>query len=131
MPFEDFFELVQNLDYYSKCMPMQIFQEGIEYPIGRMIRDNEKMVTLYFMHYHSFEEAKCKWLERGKRINYENLYIIFEAGDRLTQALYDSFKKIPFKNKVILAQAGIISAADIEDLDIYKTNNFDGKLFVI
>lgn len=129
MSLDDFIKFVNNLEYYAKCKPVQVYRKDVDYPVGILER-GEESITLYFMHYHTFDEAKNKWIERGNRIDYENVNIILEAGNGLTQELYDAFKALPYKNKVIIAQPGIIEGDDIIPMDIYNKNFCDGKIFL-
>lgn len=65
----DLVKFVSDIDRYVSS-PI-VFKETKDYPIGRI--DD---ITVYFQHYTSEEEARCKWDERKKRIDKENLYII-------------------------------------------------------
>lgn len=129
MSADDFIKLVNNLEYYAKCEPIQVFREDAEYPVGILQRGGE-IITLYFMHYRTFEEAKNKWIERGARIDYNNINIIFEVASDLTRELYHAFELLPYKNKVIITQPGTIKGEDIIPMDIYKKNFCDGKIFL-
>ena len=75
---KDFIKLVKNLKYYMSLKLEFIKEEGIEYPIG-LLDD----IKIYFMHYNSNEEAENKWEERKARINYDNIFIMMTARDRL------------------------------------------------
>lgn len=65
------------------------------YPVGRLID-----VEMHFMHYTSFEEAKEKWLERSKRICWDNIVLMFTDRDGCTYEDIEAFDKLPYK-KVI------------------------------
>ncbi len=73
----DFNKLAKNFSHYMN-QELEFAQDGYDpileshYPIVKL--DD---ITLYFNHYSSFEEAKTKWEERKKRINYNNL--LFET----------------------------------------------------
>lgn len=54
-------------------------------------------ILLYFLHYSSFNEAKEKWNERKKRINWNNIFVMMYTKE---QEIAECFLKLPYKNKV-------------------------------
>ena len=71
---EDFSKIAED--------PQKYFEHDIEFihndaqydyphPVGRI--DD---IVIYFTHYKTEEEAAAKWRERGKRFDYDNVYII-------------------------------------------------------
>ena len=71
-------------------------EEGIEYPVGLL-----KDIKIYFQHYKTEEEAKAKWNERAKRMDYDKLFILFTDRDGCTEQDIVEFDNLPYKNKVI------------------------------
>lgn len=80
IPNDCFLAFAQNLQYYLSCEIEEIQDESKPYPVGRIIPQDEQHIpiTLYFQHYQSFEEACAKWKERSKRVNYDQLYFIWD-----------------------------------------------------
>lgn len=68
------------------------------YPIGLL---NGK-IHLFFMHYNSFEEARDAWIRRCRRINYNNLFLVFIERDGCTYQNLLDFDNLPFGKKVAL-----------------------------
>lgn len=70
----DFNKLAKNFNHYMQ-QELVFHKQGHDpilnhnYPIVKL--DD---ITIYFNHYASFEEARSKWEERKKRINYDNLF---------------------------------------------------------
>lgn len=93
---DDFIRFLTNIKYYLGCEMTFIREAGISYPIG-LLDD----VRIYFQHYHSEEEAKEKWLERSKRINLDNLFIMFTDRDGCTYQNLCDFDALPYKNKLV------------------------------
>ena len=60
-------------------------------------------ITLYFMHYTSFEEASEKWYMRAKRLNFDNLYVILVVQKGCTENIVKSFCSLPYKHKAVLS----------------------------
>ena len=92
----DFLRFLDNMDYYLTCNMLFIEEPGIKYPIG--VLDD---IKIYFQHYSSPDEALRKWEERSKRINKENLFILFTDRDGCTYEDLRHFDSLPFTNKVV------------------------------
>lgn len=58
-------------------------------------------VRISFVHYHSFDKAKQKWLERAKRIDYNRLLIIY-CQTSVREDILQDFDNQPFANKIAL-----------------------------
>ena len=93
---KDFLKMLHNLKYYMSLDPVEVFEEGINYPIGRL--DD---IKVYFMHYDSFGDALNKWNERKTRIDYDNLFILFIDKDGCTYDDLLEFDKLPYDKKVV------------------------------
>ncbi len=102
---EDFIKFAKNLDYYTHCDIEQIYDGVRKYPIGLM-RRGEETVTVYFMHYGTFEKAVDKWRERVERINYDNLYCIFEnaVSTDPNDEVCREFFELDYKNKMMITR---------------------------
>lgn len=94
---DDYIKFLGNLKYYVTHEVAEAFEEGIEYPIGQI--DD---IKVYFMHYKSFDEAKRKWEERCKRIDFDNLYVMMtKRSSRCTEEHIRIFDGLPYLNKVL------------------------------
>ena len=89
---EDFIKFCENLEHYLQVDTIQkILDDTRNYPVGKL--DD---ITLYFVHYKTFEEACEKWLERRKRVNLNNIRIFGCDRDGMTSELMDRFDKLPY-----------------------------------
>lgn len=68
---KDFPKFAQNLRWYLE-QPLR-FVKGIDATPTAYCGD----ILIHFIHYHSDEEANKKWIERSRRVNYDNLFFIF------------------------------------------------------
>lgn len=93
---KDYIKMITNLKHYMSLEPKEVKNNFCNYPVGRI--DD---ITVYFMHYHTFEEAVEKWDERKKRINYDNLFFMMAEKDGCTKEMVLEFDELPFNNKVI------------------------------
>ena len=93
---KDFIKMLHNLEYYMNIDPIEVFERGIDYPIGQL--DD---IKVYFMHYDTFDEARDKWNIRKERINYDNLFILFNDKDNCSHDDLLEFDSLPYKNKAV------------------------------
>jgi len=118
---DGFIEFAENLKYYLKCEPEEIYEDQMDFPVG-ILRRGDKQIKLYFMHYDSFETAKEKWMRRASRVNFDDLCIVMEHPLPLCEdeVLYKRFKELPYQNKRILT-----GKTDFEDEIIVKLDLYD------
>lgn len=127
---EDFIRFAGDLPYYLNCPIQQVFEDGITYPIGRM-KKGADIVTIYFMHYKSFEEAVEKWQLRSRRVNMENLYCILDYpasqdSEEQQRTLQRSFEALPMIHKKMLTKDAVLIGKDIVNLSFYDTKHEPG-----
>lgn len=67
----DYINFLSNPKYYLSIEPVQI-ETDRGYPVGKI--DD---ITLFFQHYKTFDDVIGKWKERTKRIQWDNLAVIF------------------------------------------------------
>ena len=115
-PQEDFVKFCRNLEYYLQEELKESndkMQDGftklgggeINFPVGRLAD-----ITIYFQHFHSFEEAKVKWDERKDRINRDNLFFIFVGYDNTPKDVFEEFNGLPLKHKLLLTNEKMINS---------------------
>lgn len=92
----DYLKFAENLEYYLSLDVVEKTNSFERFPVGT-IGD----VTLNFMHYHSFDEARRKWNERKKRVNYDDLFFMMAEKDGCTPEMVRQFDSLPYQNKVI------------------------------
>ena len=92
---EDFLKFLKSPEDYLNTEPVEISSD-MPFPVGRV-----KDITVYFMHYKSFDEARLKWVERSKRVDMDNLFIMMTDKNGCKENHIAEFDKLPYKNKVI------------------------------
>lgn len=102
---DSYIRYLTDIEYYLKCELVESAEENIAYPVGvlKPYDGTHEEVKIFFQHYKTFENAREKWAERSSRIDFDNLYVIFEFFDNL----YDEenltrFAALPFKHKIAL-----------------------------
>ena len=108
---DDFIVFCNHLKDYSECPLEQTEattnnEDQVSCPVGIIRGENYHLpdISVHFVHYKTFEEAKAKWESRFKRINYDNLFIVMEKGMYVTDDILDKFYALPYKNKVCLTE---------------------------
>ena len=105
---KDFLKFVHNIKQY---LGQELkFVKGIDDTPTAYLDD----ILIHFNHYHTEEEARKKWEDRAKRINYDNLYIIMADqpdGGVITHEDILSLKDVPCKGKIVF------SIRDYDDVD--------------
>ena len=69
------------------------------YPVG-VLSNGKNTIEIFFLHYHSEQEARDKWERRIKRINWDKLLVKFNDQNGFTETDVENFMKLPFKNKL-------------------------------
>lgn len=125
---EQFIIFCEHLEYYCSLPVLEVTGTGKNYPVG-VLSGQYGDVFLYFMHYHSFEEARVKWEERTKRIDYSNLYVIMESLPGCPESLLERFDKLPYK-KVVLTEGLHIKIKNSFPIDesFYAQDYWKGKI---
>lgn len=95
---KSYLTFVSNLDLYLTLELEEVADTGKTYPIGCLGPD----VTIHFLHYDNFAQAKEKWETRAKRVNRNRLYFILADRDGLTREDAERFEALVFPNKVLL-----------------------------
>lgn len=104
---EQFLTFCTHLKEYAACPVERLTEaeekelETLPYPKGVLRGGEFPDILLLFVHYKSFEEAKQKWEERYRRINYDNLYIVMDRGIEASDEIIDAFHALPYEHKVI------------------------------
>ncbi len=91
----DYLKFLSDPKKYIGTEPAQI-ESDKPFPVGR-IED----ITVYFMHYASFDEAKNKWIERSSRVDFDNLFVMMTDKNGCTYEQIAAFDALPFEHKVI------------------------------
>lgn len=98
---KDFLKFVNNLDFYAEkdFAYEPELSEKCGYPVAKL--DD---ITVYFVHYHSLEDAIGKWKQRYARINKNNIFVMMSERDGCTYEDLQEFDKLPYENKIVLTR---------------------------
>ena len=97
LPSDDFFKfmreprsyLEKSLTYKGKTFDSR---KTFEFPVA-MLGD----ITLYMMHYKTFEESVEAWEKRKQRINWDNLLVMMLTSDK---KILEQFDALPYTKKI-------------------------------
>lgn len=87
------------MDYYLSC-ELRFVESNLAYPVGEL-GDGDKTIQLFFNHHNCPEDARKDWERRKRRINRENLYIIFYNIDVSIDEIR-AIEQVPCKNIAVL-----------------------------
>lgn len=93
---KDFIKICEDPKHYLDLELSFVKEEGIDYPVG--VLDGAR---IYFQHYKTEDEAKSKWNQRKKRIDYNNIYILMTDRDGCTYDDLKRFDAIKCKGKAV------------------------------
>lgn len=116
---EDYLRLLENFRYYmgqplvlkdtsTHSEANELMEKTYKFPVGVLGGD----VEVLFLHYPSKDEARLKWERRVKRLNFDNLFIMFAdsgaagagAGEYdFKEAYVERFEALPFKHRVLFS----------------------------
>ena len=99
---DDFIRYLSDLDHYNSIDEITFLsheESGQDYPVGLI--DGMKV---FFVHYHSNEEAQQKWNERKKRINKDNLFVMMSEQNGCTMDDLEAFDRLPYEHKVVFTK---------------------------
>ena len=112
----DFVKLSSRLEHYIGAELGEDTTANEPFPVG-LLDD----VRVYFRHYKTFATARQKWLERCKRIHWDNLRFLMTDGCGSSEALVHEFDALPLKHKVLL------TCRDYRDVQCAVKMNIPGR----
>ena len=116
----DFIKFVLNIEYYLKCK-LEFIETDNNFPVAKL--DD---IKIYFVHYSTEQEAEEKWNERKKRINWENVFILTNDLDNVTQEELMELKKVTWAKSI-----AVFTSSSYENLPfIYKFSESDMKNYL-
>lgn len=129
---KEYLVFCENIEYYLSCDLEEEADNNIQFPVG-VLRSKDGIhmpIHIYFQHYKSFHEAKLKWVERCQRVNWGNIYFLWEFYDEVYDTeLIKEFDRLPIK-KYCLLHSDIEGIQNKIVFDCYKNaNGKSGMIF--
>lgn len=119
---EDFFTFVENLPEFLNAEITEIKDKKVNCPVGR-IEYNNKKVDVFFMHYKTFGDAKRKWDERKKRVDFSNIYIIQNTTNPTEQDV-KRFEALPYNNKMMISKDNPTNSSYVVTHSVFKHKDY-------
>lgn len=114
---KEFLYFVENLEDLKDCPIEELSFEKYHLPAGVIIH-NGHTIDIVFTHYKTFEIGVEKWHERMKRINMDNLFVIFEAPE-IEKEILERFSRIKYR-KCVLSKQEQLKYDFYYGFDMYK-----------
>lgn len=103
---EDYLLFVKNLKAYASGIMTDVSDSAIaSFPIGSLKPADCSLpaIRIYFMHYRNYQEAYDSWCRRCHRINYDNIFYLWEVNETNTDfSLIKEFDNLPYR-KIIFS----------------------------
>ena len=126
---EDFLLFVLHLREFLNGELIEVTCDTKNFPVGQ-ITCEYGAIKIYFQHYETFHQAKAKWEQRTKRIDWDNIVVIMEEGIIASDKLVEKFETIPYVMKVLISNgnAGHIDVKNGYPMYIYDKKYHPGKI---
>lgn len=124
----DFLTFVENLSEFEDGILIKKEDSSI-FPIGMLkSRKSDKCITIYFMHYHTWEEAKSSWIKRIERIHKDRIAVLIDANCGLSEDNMERFNKLVYHKKLLIPREyHIHKAENIHLMNCYNKEDNTGK----
>ncbi|MEY8316179.1 DUF1919 domain-containing protein [Oscillospiraceae bacterium 50-58] len=99
---EDFILLCQHLEDFLAVEMEEVADHAEDYPVGRLNTEYGS-ITLDLVHYDTFQSAAESWERRKKRVDLNNIRIIFHIEPPVSPKLVEQFERLPYAHKVLLS----------------------------
>lgn len=123
---EDFVYFCENLKYFIKNGHLENKPSKVTYPVATLFAKDLKPITIYFMHYSSFEEAKNKWDSRCKRFLNKRVVILFQKNKQDSDEIVKRIKNLQFDTFVLSGE----NSVDVCYIKYLKKHDCDLSKFV-
>lgn len=95
---DDYLLFLDNLKFYIYADIEDVSSPDRPYPVGLL----GGKIYLYFMHYHSFEEAVSTWRRRAERVNWDNLFVVIQQINGCEYECLQRFDRLPYPRKLAI-----------------------------
>lgn len=118
----DFVKLCSNWKWYMEQKLQFIPWETATYHYA--IKDNDPYpvaklgdIEIYFMHYHSEQDAAEKWYRRAKRVNPNHIIFKLSQREECSKKDIEDFMKLPLEHKICFAYDEVPGTVHIPELE--------------
>ncbi|GHU07663.1 hypothetical protein FACS189431_2590 [Alphaproteobacteria bacterium] len=121
----DFLLFVENMhEFIQNGILTQNKNSDKKYPVGFLVSKVVGKIEINFMHYDSFMKAKGDWERRKKRINWDDVRVVFDwnRDTPIEKSFVKRFSQLPYKHKTILCGEYGKYLTKLERL--YSSDNF-------
>ena len=94
--------------------------EATPYPVAKL-----GDIEVYFMHYHSEEEAAEKWYRRIKRINPDHMIFKLSQREECSKGDIVNFMHLPLEHKVCFSYDKVEGAIIVPELEGFSGDEMD------
>lgn len=118
----DFLKIMSNPRRYFSTEPIQV-NSYLSYPVGKVCD-----IEVFFQHYDTFDDARKKWVERSKRVDYNNMFFLLTERDGCTINDIERFDAFSYENKVVFTHVPYLQYKSSFYIRGFEDNNECGIL---
>lgn len=140
---KDFIRYCSNIKHYMFCELQFLSQQQVRDKFGLSVNYPVALlddITIFFMHYHTEDEAKKKWEERTKRINLDNVRLILTERDGCSKEDLIEFSRLPYSTASLVHLPmndvsdtyyikGFEKIGFVDNSMVYQANRYFGKMY--
>jgi len=126
----DFVKFAGNLQHYLslqlefipwECSThYEAIKDDEPYPVAKL-----GDIEIYFMHYHSEEDAAIKWYRRAKRVNMNHILYKLSEREGCSRMDIEDFMALPLEHKICMAYDDVPGAIHIPELEGFSGDEMD------
>lgn len=98
----DLIKMAGDLRWYMD-QPLVELDLGEPYPVARL-GEGDSAVQINFLHYDTFQDAREKWEERKRKINYDRVVLIGAEKQGCNYEALRRFDRLPLPNKLVFTR---------------------------
>ncbi len=124
--FDDFFFFCLHIKELQHVELQKEKTNEFKYPIASLLFNGRK-IRIGLVHYKSFEEGKMIWKKRFKRVNFDNIFFIYESPNVIKSDAISFFQKFPHNGMIISKKNEALTYKNYFGEDFYD-NWYPGKI---
>ena len=125
----DYIHYLENIERFVGGGIEQKLDTDEKWPVGILHSQGNTVspVTIHFQHYESFEQASKAWTRRERRLNLDNLVVVYMHTPYTTQDDLRRFAILPFERKIVIYDSALFGNIQLEGVTLVQSKAFTWK----
>lgn len=117
---ETYFKYTLEFIPWEQASYHHALSEVTPYPVAKL-----GDIEIYFMHYHSEEEAADKWYRRVKRINPNHMIFKLSQREECSKKDIEDFITLPLRHKICFAYDNVKGTINVPELEGFSGDEME------